>query len=74
MTDLLDRVGLPETMREALLGADSEMGHVLRLAQAYEAAEWGACDELVTRLSVNESALSDAYLESVTWTTRFAEA
>jgi EAL and modified HD-GYP domain-containing signal transduction protein len=72
MTELLERVSLPDRIREALLGGDSKLGQVLKLVQAYESANWNVCDQLAQALGMQESTLSELYLASVAWTTEFA--
>lgn len=72
MAELLERVALQDAVREALLGADSKLGTVLKLVKAYEAVDWATCDSLSQTLNVPEGTLSKLYLESVAWTKEFA--
>ena len=72
MPALLQRVTLPETIRQALLGGHGELGRLLQFVKAYESADWSACDKLATLLGTDEERVAQAYVDSVAWTGKTA--
>ena len=71
MPELLKRVRLPEPITQTLLGNNTGLDHVMKLVHAIESADWDCCDEVASLLGVQESVISQTYLESVAWTKEF---
>jgi EAL and modified HD-GYP domain-containing signal transduction protein len=72
MPELLDRVRLPEPIRQTLLGQSTSLDQIMKLVYALESGDWDCCEEVAKSLGVTENAISQLYLESVAWTRQFA--
>ncbi|AMW03968.1 EAL and HDOD domain-containing protein [Gemmatimonas phototrophica] len=62
MAQVLERLPVSNDVRDALLEGTGPHAGVLRLADAYESAEWAMVDMLAT-----DTQLSSLYAEAVTW-------
>jgi c-di-GMP-related signal transduction protein len=67
MDEALDGLPLAGELRMALMSGTGPLGAYLRLAKAYQAADWDAVSDLARRLKLDESRLPGHYRESVGW-------
>lgn len=67
LADALATLPIDEAVRAALLGADSELASIYRLALAYERGDWPTVTEHSRTLGLDESTLPELYLRSVEW-------
>ena len=67
MEDLLAKVNLTEEVKTALLYREGPYAVWLRLAEAYETAEWEQMSGLAASVAISPFDLPDIYLESLNW-------
>ncbi len=70
MAQVMESVPIDTDMKAALKGEQTQMGMVLDLVRAYQAAHWEKCDLLQQKLELSESDTAGTYMESVHWTSR----
>ncbi|ELR67382.1 Putative signal transduction protein [Photobacterium marinum] len=69
--ELIEQLPLSEEIKLALVNQEGTLGQILRLMEAYDAAEWDKVSQFCQELVINESNVADLYLESVKWATLF---
>ena len=69
LEDLLGKLAVSPQVREALQGAQTPLGRIYRLVQAYEIGDWEAVSQLCQALGLDETSIIDVYLQSVGWAT-----
>lgn len=67
MDEVLSRVDLTETVREAVLYREGPYAEWLALIEAYEAGDWERLAELSAHLGVPPAELPGIYVESLSW-------
>ena len=65
LAELLQRIALSSEIERALAHQEGAMGTVFSLVRHYEAAEWDAVSELAATLSIDETAIANAYFEAL---------
>ncbi len=68
MSDILEKLPLPEDTMEALINGTGDMGLVLSCVKAYEDGEWME----LKHLQLDPSIIRDYYLEAIDWANRFS--
>lgn len=72
MTDVVDHLPLPPELAEALTGGSANRyTDWLRMAQAYERADWDGLDEIIATLGLYPLTVSVAYYKSIMWAETF---
>lgn len=64
----LERLALPEPVKNALLGCDCPLGRLLELASSYERAAWDEVHRLAVELGIPGDSLPKLYTEALVWT------
>jgi EAL and modified HD-GYP domain-containing signal transduction protein len=75
MQQIVDKLGIPDDMSQALLVREGRLGQELKLAEANEKGEVAAIQSLLTELgflSLNE--LADIEIQAIAWANRIGEA
>ncbi|MCP4151698.1 MAG: HDOD domain-containing protein [bacterium] len=67
MKEVLDELPLEDSVKDALLGQESEGGDVLKMVAAYEKANWEEFMALAGKLKMNENKLVSIYMDAVEW-------
>ncbi len=67
MDEALDGLPLAGELRMALVSGTGPLGAYLRLARAYQSAEWDEVAELARRLKLDETRLPGHYREAIGW-------
>jgi EAL and modified HD-GYP domain-containing signal transduction protein len=67
MADLALALPLREKIREALQGAKSLEGSLLRWVEAYERGDWLSCDAIARPFSLNQDQMIESYAKAVAW-------
>ncbi len=67
MQDLLARLDLVAEIKSALLGTGGPYSAPLKLVEAYETGHWDAMARLSPEAGVEQGAMSEVYLESLSW-------
>ena len=67
LPELLTTLPIAEDVRQALLGADSDLGRVCRLVVAYERGAWDEVSALAAALGLSETAAPEIYLKAIEW-------
>lgn len=70
---LIDQLSLDPIIQQALIYHRGELGCILRLAIAYDNADWDLIKQLSQTLQVEESVVAELYLDSIKWATLFAQ-
>lgn len=74
LDQLLERISVSDTLKDALLQHAGHEGAVLRVIKQYEKAEWDKIDwAYLERHGIDSSALSHFYTESLVWVTSALE-
>ena len=58
-------------VNNALLGGDSKLGSLLKLAVCYEKAEWDKVIGYSSELSINSGEVTEAYIQAIKWVKSF---
>lgn len=75
MQQIIDKLGIPEDMSDALLNRGGRLGLELKLVEASEASEPNTVQSLLGELGfLNQSELTDLELEALGWVNRIGEA
>ncbi|MDQ6959099.1 MAG: HDOD domain-containing protein [Mariprofundaceae bacterium] len=72
MRDALDKLYLPDDIREGLLDPDSPKGRVLALAEALENDDWGLVDEYCRSIGIKCGDLVSIYTRAMHWVDEYA--
>lgn len=75
MQQIVEKLGIPEDMSQALLAREGRLGHELKLIEANEKGEVSAVQSIITELgflSLNE--LADIEIQAIGWANRIGEA
>lgn len=72
MNELIPRLRLNERLQNALVKREGELFTYLQMVELYETGHWERLDVLVKGAGITEGRMAIFYLESVTWTDRFA--
>jgi c-di-GMP-related signal transduction protein len=67
MDKILDRLELNEDVRGALIAHSGPLAQPLKLAEAFERANWSAAHEIAAQNNVTDDALSDMYIDALRW-------
>ncbi|MCQ1056524.1 HDOD domain-containing protein [Photobacterium sp. ZSDE20] len=70
---LIDQLPLDKPVQHALINRKGHLGGLLRLAIAYDQADWQTIERLCKALTIDESIVAEAYLESLKWATVFEQ-
>ncbi|AJR07976.1 HDOD domain-containing protein [Photobacterium gaetbulicola] len=70
---LIDQLPLDTPVQHALINRQGHLGGILRLAIAYDQADWKTINRLCQALNINESVVAQTYLESLKWVTVFEQ-
>ena len=68
MSDILEKLPLPEDIMEALINKTGDMGLVLSCMKAYEEGEWME----LKHLQLDPGIIRDYYLEAIDWANHFS--
>ncbi len=68
MTDILETVALPQALRNALLGESAMCSDWLRLAVAFERADWAEVQAAMDGLGLEPLGVATAYAKATEWT------
>lgn len=68
LSAVVDSIPIDETIKKALLTHEGFLGDVLKIAVAYEHANWDVINELSEQLKVETECLAECYEKSVEWT------
>ncbi|OZS43674.1 EAL and HDOD domain-containing protein [Photobacterium sanguinicancri] len=71
LNELLLLLPLSSEIKEALLDHTGSLGMLLKLAMAYDTADWDSVNQCTSALKLKESDVADAYMSSVKWATAF---
>ncbi|OAN18458.1 histidine kinase [Photobacterium jeanii] len=71
LEELLRLLPLSDDIKSALIEQKGPLGILLKLAVAYDKADWDVVARCTTALKLNESDVVDAYMQSVKWATAF---
>ena len=74
LEEILSGLAVPESVRDALLGGDNEVGAVLRMVRAYERGDWATLDDARGEGGPDDAALDAAYVQSLEWAEATADA
>lgn len=67
MSDVLDGVPLPKTIRDALLGTPNQAKLILDAVLAYARGDWNSTTTLARQANVSLSTLGRAYADALRW-------
>ncbi len=67
MEDVLAQISLSDAVVDAILEQKGPGGAVLKAVQSYELAEWDRAEEELRSIGADPQAISDVYLDAVTW-------
>lgn len=67
MRDILDHLGLDETLLGALTGGKNELSPWLEAARAFEAGDWAGLDRILRDISVEPMSAAKWYSQSLEW-------
>jgi EAL and modified HD-GYP domain-containing signal transduction protein len=67
MSDLASALPVGDKIREALMGAKSAEGVLLRWLENYERGDWAHCDAAAKADGLNQEKLAKLYVEAVAW-------
>ncbi len=67
LTDILARIDLDASTREALISREGPAGYILRAVESYEVADWDDAEDWVRKVGADADALAEQYLESLGW-------
>ena len=70
LDETLEAVCLPADVDAAIRGEPGELSDLLKLAKAYERADWASVEELVARVGLQASDVPSIYLQAVDWGNR----
>ena len=71
MSDIINDVPLSEDIKEALLGADTTIGNILKLVNAYESMDIVQVDSLCEKFEYDKNLLVQQYIASVEYLNSF---
>ncbi|HNB01917.1 MAG TPA: HDOD domain-containing protein [Nitrosomonas sp.] len=75
MQQIVDKLGIPDDMSQALLTREGRLGQELRLIEANEKGEVAAIQLILTELSfLSLSELADIEIQAIAWANRIGEA
>ena len=75
MQQIIDKLGIPDDMSQALLARDGRLGQELKLIEANEKGEVTAIQSLLTELGfLSLSELADMEMQAIGWANRIGEA
>lgn len=72
LAEVLEELPLSQEIKLALLGEDNRFSSILNLVLAYEKGDWAILIECVQRLDVDESEISNLYVQSLTMANQLA--
>ena len=67
MQMIVEQVQLSSEVSAALLGGQSHLRSIYELVIAFEAAEWGVCEQLAKHLAIPDDTVCEAHLNAVEW-------
>jgi len=67
MSDILMEVPVADDLKDALLGKENRLRHILDAILCYERGEWAAFQNCAAKSGLNTLEVPDAYLDSVAW-------
>lgn len=73
METVMNRLPLPERVKEALVSGTGNMAPHIGLARAYETGDWPSCDRFGRALGCDPGALPGFYLEAVGWADAYGD-
>lgn len=68
LVTIVHSIPIDDSIKRALLEHSGDLGSVLKLAIAYESADWDTVNELGELLNVEQDCLARCYKQSVEWT------
>ena len=71
MSEIISDVPLSEDIKEALLGADTTIGNILRLVNAYESMDIVQVDKICEKFAYDKNLLVQQYIMSVEYLNSF---
>jgi len=75
MQQIVDKLGIPDDMSQALMARDGRLGQELKLVEANEKGEINAIQSLLTELGfLSLSELADIEIQAIGWANRIGEA
>jgi EAL and modified HD-GYP domain-containing signal transduction protein len=69
-SEISNRIEMPANVSAALAGKDGRLGQLLDVVVSYERCEWEKCEKLAGTLTLDEVALSSAYVQAVKWVSK----
>ena len=74
MQQIVDKLGIPDDMSQALLTREGRLGQELNLVEANEKGEVGAIQSMLTELGfLSLSELADIEIQAIAWANRIGE-
>jgi c-di-GMP-related signal transduction protein len=70
LSGILDDLNISRSIRDALLGAASQadpLSLILRIVKSYETGDWRGVESAALAIGLSTDALSECYLEAVSW-------
>ena len=75
MQQIIDKLGIPDDMSQALLTREGRLGQELRLIEANEKGEIAAIQSILSGLGfLSLSELADIEIQAIEWANRIGEA
>ncbi|RQW63281.1 EAL and HDOD domain-containing protein [Vibrio viridaestus] len=65
---ILNELPIEDEVKAALLGNETVLGKLLKIALCYEHADWISLEVLATEFSLTENQISNYYAEAIQWT------
>lgn len=69
--ELITLLPLSDAVQQALVHQSGTLGIILKLATAYDQAQWNKVSQYSKQLGINETNVADRYAESLKWATIF---
>lgn len=73
MVDILKDLPIAMEVKNALLGADNQLGNIYNLMLSYERGEWSNFSYYAKKCNIAEEEVPDLYLQSFQWVETFFE-
>ncbi len=73
MKDILKDLSIDVEVKNALLGADNQLGSIYALMLSYEKGEWSNFSYYAGKCNIGEEEVPDLYLQSMQWVEMFFE-
>ncbi|WED25570.1 EAL domain-containing protein [Vibrio sp. DW001] len=65
---IVDSIPIDDAIKNALLSHEGELGNILKLAIAYEHADWETVNDISDLLQIDKECLAESYGQAIEWT------